>query len=188
MKDQNAELAIDFGDRILRDRVGTDEAYLESIYDQYAKSMFRHAFALTGSAEDAEDAVQEVFVRIAREVKRLRKVENLRAYLGTSTRNAAYSILRTRKRKGELDEAVCGEWQEATGIDIEDSIIASGIMREAFPKLTAEQREVLVLKIFDGMTFREIAEATVAPINTVTARYRYGIDRLRRALEGSNNG
>lgn len=186
MKDQHAELTIFFGDRVLWDKAGTDGMYLESIYDQYAECLFRYALALAGSAEDAEDAVQEVFARIAREVKRLRKIENLRAYLYTSTRNAAFSILRARKHRGELEESACVEWQETPGID--SSAIAASIVCEAFPKLPADQREVLVLKIFDNMTFREIAETIGVPLNTVTARYRYGIDRLRRALGEDKNG
>ncbi len=56
-------------------------------------------------------------------------------------------------------------------------------MSRAFAELPTEQREVLVLKAFDGMTFKEIAQLVGASINTVASRYRYGIEELRRALE-----
>jgi len=53
--------------------------------------------------------------------------------------------------------------------------------------LPVDQREVLILKIYDEMTFKEIANTVGASINTVASRYRYGIEKLREALEVSEN-
>lgn len=182
MKYQDTGLTIFYGDARVRDKAETDETRLERIYDEYAVSLFRYALSLTGSTEDAEDAVQEVFVRIAHEPRRLTTVENLRAYLLHSTRNAAYTILRVRMRKERLDEAAFREELVSCSIQLEETAISVSVVREAFPQLPIEQREVLVLKVFDDLTFKEIAEITGASINTVAARYRYGIERLRRVL------
>lgn len=184
MEDQNAEMTIFFGANTVRERADTCEAYLEKLYDQYARSLFRYALALTSSADDAEDAVQEVFVRIARDPKRLRKVQNVKAFLFTSVRNASYGVLRRRRQRNETQETAEMESVEHRDIDIEGFVVDSAALQEAFVHLPVEQREVLVLRVYDEMTFREIAETTGTSINTVTARYRYGIERLRRAFEG----
>ncbi len=64
----------------------------------------------------------------------------------------------------------------------------STALRQAFARLPTEQREVLVLKVFEEMTFKEIAETVGASINTVTSRYRYGIAKLRQTLKENGNG
>ncbi|MCA1596341.1 MAG: hypothetical protein LC772_07955, partial [Chloroflexi bacterium] len=57
------------------------------------------------------------------------------------------------------------------------------MLRDRFARLPVEQREVLALKVFQGLTFKEIARATGISINTAASRYRYGIEKLREALE-----
>ena len=170
------------GAATLRDRAETNFlAILEQLYDQYAYALYRYALALVSSADDAEDAVQEVFVRIARETKRLDKVKNLKAYLYTATQNAAYSILRSRKRRNETDE-------EIPDLSSDEKLPVESIaLQESFSLLPIEQREILVLKIYDELTFDEIARTIGVSINTAASRYRYGIDRLKRAFEEENN-
>ena len=167
-----------FGAATLRDRAETDEAILEELYDRYAHALYRYALALVSSAEDAEDAVQEVFVRIAR--KRFTKIDNIKAYLYTAARNSAYSILRSRRRRNETGDEALFDLSDDTSLPIE-----AFALRECFARLPIEQREILVLKIYDELTFEEIAQTIGISINTAASRYRYGIDRLKRALEES---
>jgi RNA polymerase sigma-70 factor (ECF subfamily) len=159
---------------------------IEEVYDQYSRSLYRYALALTSSADDAEDAVQDVFVRLSRE-KRLKDIESLKAYLFKATRNAAYSILRSRGWSSNLHESLCQEF-DTKGIDIASRSVSSMALCEAFVELPIEQREVFVLKVYDGMTFQEIARTVGQSMGTVTSRYRYGIARLRQALEDKSDG
>ena len=184
MKDADASVAIIFARSEARGKTQSEQATVEELYDQFGPSLFRYAFALLSSAEDAEDAVQEVFVRVARESKRLAKVRNPKTYLFAATRNAAYSVLRSRQRKQELQDAIQGDVQSRSESGGPDGVAECAALGEAFEKLPTEQREVLVLKVFEQMTFREIAGAVGASINTVASRYRYGIARLRDALGG----
>ena len=180
MEEPDVGIAITFGATTLRDRANEAEPVLEKLYDGYAQPLFRYALALLASPEDAEDAVQEVFVRIARERRRLGKIGNIKAYLFAATRNAAYSMLRRQKRMDKLNEAACSDFLAKSA---SRSTGRSEELCEAFAKLPVEQREVLVLKAFDEMTFKEIAETIGTSINTAAGRYRYGIARLRQALE-----
>lgn len=164
----------------------TRETCIERLYDTYARSLYRFAYAITRSAEDAEDALQEVFGKLARERKRLVCTEAEKSYLYTAVRNASYSILRSRRRIGALAKA----WEDECSLTCPDSaagIIESQVVREAFCSLPTDQREVLVLRVYDEMSFKEIAEAIGSSINTVASRYRYAIAKLREALEADDN-
>ena len=165
----------------------TAEDALERAYDQYARALYRYALAMTGSSEDAEDAVQQVFVRLARDSRTLVKVGNLKSYLFSAARNESYSILRSRQRSGRLGEALQAQaFVESQYAPCECA--GSPALRQAMAELPLEQREVLVLKVFDEMTFQEIADTVGASISTVASRYRYGIAKLREALKVDNDG
>ena len=164
------------------------EIWLRSIHDQYAAALYRYALALTCSVEDAQDAVQEVFARISRQPKRFTEVRNIRAYLYSATRNAAFTILRGRKRCEHLHEAICSDIAAVCAPDTRQMSATIMVIREAIAQLSIEQREVLVLKILDQMTFKEIALTVKAPMNTVAGRYRYGIEKLRKALGTTYQG
>lgn len=181
------ETTIGTGAAEAREAAVTGELSLERLYDDYSRSLYRFALALTGSGDDAEDAVQEVFVRVARDTRRLRKVTSIKAYLYTSTRNAAYSILRSRRRRENAEAELCRELSLATEVAGGTPVDKEALCR-AFAQLPVEQREVLVLKVYEEMTFREIAETTRTSANTVASRYRYAVDKLRQALEVNEHG
>lgn len=166
----------------LRDGDDAVEIWLRSVYQQYSSSLYRYALALTCSVEDAQDAVQEVFTRISRKQKHFTEVKNVNAYLFRATRNAAYSILRGRKRCASLHETICADLLAVCSPQTKPTSATIMCIREAFTELRIEQREVIILKILNQMTFKEIAETTRASINTVAGRYRYGIERLRKSL------
>ena len=188
MADPNVEMAINFGATDLLKKAENAEAILERLYDEYSHALFRYALALTSSCEDAEDAVQEVFVRIAREAKKLARLGNIRAYLFAATRNAAYSILRSRKRRNKVEDSTCAEIEVGLTVSEGEDHIRLSILRQVFLSLPVEQREVVLLKVFDGMTFQEIAKTIGISANTAASRYRYGIERLKRALEEGEDG
>ena len=163
----------------MRDRTNAGELILEQLYDQYAHALFRYAVSLLNTADDAEDAVQEVFVRIAREHRKIGRIRDVRPYLFTATRNAAYTILRKRQRGERLQEELCAD--ELTKPASRETSESEDMCR-AFAVLPIEQREVLVLHIYDGLTFKEIAKTIGSSTSTVTSRYRYGIEKLRKVL------
>lgn len=169
------------------DMADADERLLEDLYDTYNVPLFRYALMLTCSRDDAEDAVQVVFIRIAREWKRLVRVENVKAYLFSAVRNAAFNILRGKRRREAAQESIYAAFQVDQQLADSRDQLESRILCEALDELPLDQREALMLKIFDQMTFKEIADTVGASINTVASRYRYGIEKLRKALEVDDN-
>lgn len=158
---------------------------LEELYDTYGEALFRYALALTCSRDDAEDAVQAVFVRIFQEQHCLSRVKNVKAYLFSAVRNAAFNIFRSKRRREAVASSLCAAFQvELQSVKSE----SQAELCEALDELPLYQREVLILKVFDEMTFKEIADTVGASINTVASRYRYGIEKLRRVMEVSDDG
>jgi RNA polymerase sigma-70 factor, ECF subfamily len=158
---------------------------LERVYDRYGNSLISYARALLGSAEDAEDAVQEVFVRLAKRADRIDSIRELRKYLLRSTRNAAYELLRGRMRRERLEEGIV---QSLSEYSTETAAPEVAAILQGFDQLPPDQREVLALKVFQGLTFREIGEVIGKSQNTAASRYRYAIERLRQAAGSDEDG
>ncbi|MGQ9807634.1 MAG: RNA polymerase sigma factor [Armatimonadota bacterium] len=168
--------------RISRESAGclTAES-LECLYDLHAPALYRYARSLTGSAEDAEDAMQEVFVRLARAGRR---PEDPRSYLMKAVRNQCLVVIRSRSRRADAARRLAdglAPGRLAVPVDGRADIA------EAVQALPLEQREVLILKAVEQMTFEEIASVTGVSANTAASRYRYAVARLRRELKESEN-
>lgn len=138
----------------------------------------------TRSLADAEDVLQEAFVRYWRHQRHL--PGNPQALLVTSIRRAALDLARREDRRTAREEKAGGGIEES-GI-IFEKLPGEGDERRieielAMQRLPAEQREVLVLKIWQEFTFEQIAEALGIPPNTAASRYRYALNALRKELE-----
>jgi RNA polymerase sigma-70 factor, ECF subfamily len=159
---------------------GREEAFA-ALYDGFAASLFRVAFGMLGSPQDAEDVVQEVFVAVFRGRRRLRQVENLRAYLFAALRRAAARHAASPRRQCSLspEELAQISCPESIGPDKEQALR----LERALRTLPAEQGEVIALKVDGGLTFAEIAVVLGISANTAASRYRYGLEKLRAALE-----
>jgi RNA polymerase sigma-70 factor (ECF subfamily) len=155
---------------------GRDEAFA-ALYARDGAALFRAAVALVGSAADAEDVVQEVFVGLARARAELAAVDNLRAYLFTALRHAAAKAAARRRanRREPLPDAVPAPEPPAG---------RSAELERALSALPADRRDVIALKIDAGLTFKEIAAVLGVSPNTAASRYRYALAELRAALGG----
>jgi RNA polymerase sigma-70 factor (ECF subfamily) len=128
----------------------------------------------------AEDAVQQVFMSVLRSGASAR-LEADERYLRRAIRNECYSMLRRRRmRPIQVEPQALLEQITSADSKPDERLALEGGIR----LLTPEQREVVHLHVFDGLTFREIAEASGASINTVAARYRYALAKLRVLLDG----
>ena len=148
-------------------------------YDEHGQRLYRYALLILADRSAAEDAVQEAFVRLA-EVLRKRKTGVTFSYLATIVRNECYSALRRRRRRAESAEPLVEP--AAPGASEEERMIVDTSLRA----LPAEQREVIYLKVFEGLTFQEIADRCGISLNTAASRYRYAAERLRRAFGESS--
>jgi RNA polymerase sigma-70 factor, ECF subfamily len=163
-----------------------DSEALRRIYEKYVDDMMGVAASLLGDVNPAYDVVHDVFVSFAQSAEKVRLHGNLRSFLVTCVVNAARSRVRGEQRKmSNLQRLVpaAGSGQD----DPAEAVVADEKARRmvaCMNELPQEQREVVTMHIRGGMSFREIARACDASINTVQSRYRYGIEKLRSMLNG----
>jgi RNA polymerase sigma-70 factor, ECF subfamily len=155
-----------------------DSAAFAELYDACADRLHHWLAMHTGSSADADDVVQETFVRLVRLRRKLARVENLTAYVFTVAR---HEVARLQKRRAH-EAAILAtkrvyESENATAADE-----ASEAITAALAMLPAEQREIIELKAYGGLTLREIAAITSLPPGTVATRYRTALMRLREWL------
>ncbi|MBP1661606.1 MAG: polymerase sigma factor, sigma-70 family [Candidatus Aminicenantes bacterium] len=156
------------------------------LYERHGERLYRYLVFRLGCAEDAEDVLQECFSRFARYDLRWRLVRDPKAFVFRVARNEANRFLRQKhgRREGEamiLAGAVNG-FTAAFVAPGEPSLAL--LLRAAAEGLPPEQKEAVFLKVFDGLTFKEIASVCGVSANTAASRYRYGIEKLREAVGG----
>ena len=156
---------------------------VQEIYDRFGERIYHYLSIKLGSLSDAEDVLQEVFYRLSRFSIRIQLVRNPLAFVFKTARNEAnrYLSRRIRNLKG------CRQYEEFNEI-IQNVISGPNLEDEetvarALAQLPDEQREVIVLKYFEELTFQEIAAVSGISMNTITSRYRYGMEKLRSNIE-----
>jgi RNA polymerase sigma-70 factor (ECF subfamily) len=159
-----------------------DVGALEAIWAAHGNRAFRHALWVTGRREDAEDVVQTVFVVLAGLGAELLGVRDLTPYLGAMVHREAVKISKSRAlREGRVEvdaEALLAVLPDAEG-DADRRRVAALVAT-----LPSEQREVVLLHVWGGRTFREIGRAAGVSTFTVASRYRLATARLKRLMTG----
>ena len=151
------------------------------LYDRFGGRLHQTAMSMLYRREDAEDAVQEVFVALVRSRHRLILVRDLEAYLFAALRRAA---ARVAVRRGQLSLVSDAAVQETAAPSSQkgENKLREGLGR-ALRTLPAEQRDVIALKIDGGLTFVQIGQVMGTSGNTAASRYRYALEKLRGLLD-----
>ena len=150
---------------------------LADLYEQYGPRLYRYALLILADAAGAEDVVQDAFCRLAEALRRQAGVATL-PYLTTIVRNECYSRLRSRRRSPMV---VAEPLLEPAAPDANND--ERLLLDKALRALPPEQREVVYLKVYEGLTFNEIGERCGISLNTAASRYRYALDAMRDSLE-----
>lgn len=151
-----------------------DKNALSEIYDGLSPAIFTVALRITHDRALAEDAVQELFVKLIKSPP----AEDLgkpRAYIFKAARNAALDILRKNPAHDDIEKHC--DIPAPKNTEYSD-------VTEALYSLPEQQRSIVVMHINAGLKFREIAEITGIPLGTVLWRYRKAIAAMKEALNG----
>lgn len=142
------------------------------------RALSTYALALTGNAADAQDLVQDVFVRM---ICQKHAARDARAYVMRCLRNLAIDRHRQARRRPsesplEGDGLAFIDAQPGTDDGMREQI------RTALSRVSAPRREVIVLKVYAELSFREIAEIIAIPPGTAASHYTRGLEELRALL------
>ena len=156
---------------------------LERLYDEHSSAVFAFLLNLTRNEADTRDLLQELFVKLARQPGLLQGVRDERAFLLRLSHNGAIDAMRRRgSRERKHEQLGAGTAVAFVPSADPDEQAFRHALAEALGELPPEQRAVVHLKLWEGLTFEAIAEALEIPANTAASRYRYGLDKLRERL------
>jgi RNA polymerase sigma-70 factor (ECF subfamily) len=148
---------------------------IAELYDRFGASLYRYALMILADPAAAADAVQQVFVGLLRTKATVASSEH---YLRRAVRNECYSTYRRKRRSAEAPTEPFLEAVSAAEGRPDERIAIEQAMRVLPP----DQREVIHLKLYEGMTLQEIADLVGESKNTIASRYRYAIEKMRERL------
>ncbi len=165
---------------------------IASTMEREKNNLFRYGYYQIGSKNDTEDIMQDLFLRLCRKAYTLPQSESeLKCYIFRSMQNACCDYLRHRKVTLPM---TCKTFEKAVeslkDISAEEFSPQNPneeyrLIQRLLNTLPQEQSETIRLRIYSECSFKEIAEIMQIPITTAKSRFKYGIDKLREALEAS---
>ncbi len=170
---------------ILRCQIGDKEACAELI-NRYHRPLRYFISHLSDNAEMAEDILQDTWVSVIRKIHTLRNLDKFPSWLYRIARNLVYQQLRRKKKSSEFKEfkenIMVADETENGAFSAEDAAQIHKCLKELHP----EQREVLVLRFLEQMSYQQIADVLGCNLNTVKSRIYYAKIALKRIMEGKN--
>jgi len=156
---------------------------LERLYGEHAQALFAFVLNLLRHEADTRDVLQELFVKVARHPRLLQGVKEPRRFMLRLAHNLAIDLVRRRAARDRNYEQLAAEDGALFApSDAPDEKIFASNLAEALGELPQEQRAVVHLKLWEEMTFEQIAETLDISPNTAASRYRYALDKLRARL------
>ncbi|MFQ5791141.1 MAG: RNA polymerase sigma factor [Acidobacteriota bacterium] len=164
-------------------REGDREAF-DRLVEKYQQRVYRICLRFTGNHHDADDLAQDVFVRVFRALSRFRAEARFSTWLHRITVNACFNWARGRKRRFEaltddLRDPAPGQIERLGRKEL------SATVRREVARLPERQRIILVLRVYQELSHREIAELLKCPVGTVKANFFFALQNLKKGLEGS---
>jgi len=170
-------------DLIAKARRGHVDAY-NVLVSRWEKRVFNYLLRLVGHREDALDLSQDVFLKAYQNLRKLEDPAKFPGWLFRIAHNEAYSLLRKNRPEGELAaEPRVGEASNRM-FPVELSLA----VQSALTRLSDDQREAVLLKVYQGFKFEEMAEILACPVSTVKSRLYTALDLLKQTLAPVNMG
>ena len=179
------------GGAVERAQSGDSDAF-RLLVEQHSRHIFRLAFRMTGNEQDAEDVVQETFLRAYKQLDKYEARSSFSTWLFRIASNYSLDLIRSRKRHEDKRETGSPESGDilasiAGGEPGPDRIAYSGEVKqrvgEALNELSAQERTAFVLRHFEGLSIEEIGEALGTGVNATKHSIFRAVQKLRRSLE-----
>lgn len=191
----NKEIRSDNDQLLLRSFIGGDESAITTLIERHRKKVYNYILMLVKDPQTADDLFQETFIKVISSLRAGRYSENGKfiSWVLRIAHNQVIDHFRAQKQNRQLNEAEAGydvlgtlRLAERT---VEDEIVCEQIasdVRRMVELLPDEQREVVMMRYYSGLSFKEIAEQTGVSINTALGRMRYALINLRKMIKEKN--
>lgn len=184
-------MEVEAGGAVERAQSGDSDAF-RLLVEQHSRAVFRLAFRMTGNEQDAEDVVQETFLRAYRQLNKYEARSSFSTWLYRIASNYSLDLIRMRKRHEDKRERGKAEERDIlqtlpVNTPGPDRIMYSRQVQErvneALNELSAQERTAFVLRHFEGMSIDEIGEALGTGTNATKHSIFRAVQKLRRSLE-----
>ena len=169
---------------VARVKAGDSDGF-RMLVDRHSRSVFRLAYRITGNAADAEDVVQETFLRAYRHLDRYEVRSSFATWVNRIAANCALDLLRSRRRVAEPDELLFERLQ--SNEPGQDRLVLSAQIQEHFERtlasLSAQERTAFEMRHFDGMSIEQIGEYLSLGESAAKNSVFRAVRKLRAALE-----
>ncbi len=172
-------------DLMLLVQKGDPEAF-RALYDRYQRALFGFVYRMIPDIQHTESIVQDAFLRMLRNAAAYRYPEHFTTWLYTIARNLCIDF---RRKKGAFVPSLSEAVESLTPAPVTASPVATAIdeeeaerLRSAISELPEIYREVILLRVFDKMPFKQISQITQCPESTVRSRMSYALNMLRKRL------
>ena len=163
-----------------------NQTALSQLYDRYAQIIYSIAYRSLGSVEESEEVLMDVFAQVWRTADRYDQAKaRVDTWLFMIARSRIFDRLRSGQRRGKVTDALMAFDVVDQVLENEDVEISERreLVATAMGKLPIEQRQVLELSYYGGLSHREISDQTGLALGTVKTRIRLGLDKLRSSLQ-----
>jgi RNA polymerase sigma-70 factor (ECF subfamily) len=162
---------------------------IDVLYDRYAKQVYSLAYKILANSEEAEDITQDVFLTLWQRDAYQSTRGSLKAFLTTLTRSRSIDKLRSQGSRSRFLQ----RWQRLSASEPEilpplDHLAGheqAHLLRQALECLSSNEREILEIAYYEGVSQTEISKRLNLPLGTVKSRSRQGLSKLRQHLKNS---
>ncbi|CAG9609120.1 sigma-70 family RNA polymerase sigma factor [Pseudoneobacillus rhizosphaerae] len=160
---------------------GNDKAFL-ALFQEYEQEIYRMAFVYVKNQSDALDVVQETAYRSFKTIKNLKEPKYFKTWLIRIAVNCSLDLLRKQKKVVQLKPEFEGDFSD----DINEDIDLEITVRDLIKRLNEDEKSIILLRFYQGLTFKEVSETLDIPLGTAkTVLYR-ALDKLRKNLKGDD--
>ncbi len=153
-----------------------DLEHIRRLYVTLRQELFTYALSITRDRGLAEDAVHSAFASVLNG----KMPKQLKPYVFRCVRNASIDLLKKQQRETPSDSLF--DEGEQSGIE------AALMIESALEQVSGDERETIMLKVYSGFTFREIAQMRNVSVNTASSWYRRGLEKMKTILEEIPHG
>jgi len=170
-----------------------DRSAFDALVHRWDRKIQGAIYRIMGSDEEVRDLCQEAFLKAFRGLGTFKREARFSSWLYQIALNVCRDRLRRRKGRtlvslDEVDDSPAALAKGPTALELVESRSLAQVVARAMDTLPPEQREVVILKEYQGLTFPEIAEVLDVPVSTVKTRLYRGLDMLRHRLERQGVG
>ncbi|MBW8016314.1 MAG: RNA polymerase sigma factor [Planctomycetes bacterium] len=169
---------------VIRCQNGDSTAY-DELVDMFGKSLYGYFYRLSGNSEISNDLLSELFMKLVVKIGSY-KGGSFKKWVYTIASNIFYDYLRYRYRQKKLlDGKADTIGESALGIDASSDLRDE--LEHYLAKLDTDTAEILMLRFFGQLSFKELAEVRSEPIGTTLSKVHRGLKKMRKVMEGESN-